>query len=169
MPGDVFAVRSRHVFAKAINAVQMFWAKDSHAEYNHTGVIMDQAGNTFEANLRYESGNIYKDYSDVKLKVARPTSEPIVSVNTGLADLLCRYRLKPFYPFWRLPLFIIPPLAKISLFSWDVCSESTAWYLNHCGHRPLPWSGINPDTLADEWRYWRNFEIIFEGVINAAG
>ena len=69
------------------------------------------------------------------------------------------------YPLWRLALHLAPPLAKF-LATGDrlVCSELVAKYLHLIGARGLPYTGVNPDQLADEARRWRNIDVIYEGV-----
>jgi hypothetical protein len=165
-PGDLFAVRTKSVLACGIRAVQKVWSKDHEAIYNHTGIIQDRQGATFEALWRYAEKNLYAEYAGCRVCVARYTGEWRVPVETALADLRRRYRLKPFYPVWRIPLHMIPPLAKISLFDWDVCSEVVGWWENHIGLRTNGvWSGLNPDDLHDAWAIHRHVEIIHEGAL----
>ena len=45
-----------------------------------------------------------------------------------------------------------------------VCSERTAKYICLIGAMNEPWAGITPDDLADRFRRWHNFTVIFEGI-----
>jgi hypothetical protein len=92
---------------------------------------------------------------------------PITVAQKTLAlHSLLHQHLGQIYPAWRIPLHIIPPLAKyLASERWLVCSELVAKYLFILDARHAQYMGTNPDTLADEWRHWRNFKIIYEGVL----
>lgn len=109
-------------------------------------------------------------YAGQRIIIARPLVPDSVEYGTGL---LCKYRalaevsnhLGQWYPAWRLLLHLAPPLAKyLSNGRNLVCSELVAKYLTLIGTRSGPYTGINPDTLADMWIAWRNFEVVYEGV-----
>jgi len=164
--GDVFATRNPMALGAVIRGIERLWSRDSAANYSHSGIITSVNGDTFEALWTYAEQNIHVNYGDNKVLVARYTGTPRIGKlhpHTAIARLRREYKGR-MYPFWRLALHMIPPLAKINAFNRPVCSELVAMYLHMIGARPFPWPSTNPDTLVDEWRMWRDFEIVFEGV-----
>ena len=103
--------------------------------------------------------------------IARPTASlyrPQVPISLRTRDLALeqieRQHLGRVYPVWRLPLHLVPWVAKYATVGrWLVCSELVAKYLTLIAARYLVFTGIAPDTLADEWSCWRNFEVLLEG------
>ncbi len=165
--GDVFASSNPQGIGRPIRWIERFWAKDRAAQYGHTGIIQDEAGTTLEALMTITEGNLFEQYHGQRVIIARPKTMA-VRVERSLISLKAVH-LGQIYPAWRLPLFILQPLAR--RVSWRgkyvVCSELVAKYLRQIGVRPYPYQGTNPDELVDEWRRWRDFEIIFEGVLPA--
>jgi len=163
MPGDVFATANPMALGKAINFMQRLWSHDFDSKYSHTGIIQAEDGTTFEALWTIREGNLFADYLGKQAIIARCEASPEKKVKE--LENLKAYHLGQWYPFWRLFMHVLPPLAKISIFKRPVCSELTARYLHFLGVRHGQWAGTNPDTLVDEWRNWRSFEIIYEGKI----
>lgn len=165
--GDVFCTGHPMWFGRVIQTIQAFWSKDGKAIYSHSGIILDEAGITFEALMTYRCQNLFEAYAGVPTIIARP-KEPDVGWQQDPAaaayELFEKYNRK-WYPGWRLLLHVFPPLAKISLIDMPVCSELTALYEKAIGVREYPAFGTNPDTLADEWKKWKSFDVIFEGVL----
>jgi hypothetical protein len=163
LPGDVFATTNRMVLARGINAFQRFWAHDNISEYSHAGIIIDSMGNTLESNWTVERKNIFTDYKDKKVIIARPlglTAEKFVEAFTEIKKHEGRW-----YPAYRLFFHMFPPTAKyLSFGKWLVCSELTAKWEYLIGYRHKFYAGTNVDMIVDEWRHWKNFKIIFEGV-----
>ena len=161
MPGDVFAVNSDSLLAKSINAVQWIHSRDGEAKYNHAGIILDETGQTLEALWTIRKGHM-DAYRGKQVIIARINAVSIQKREAVLKQLIVEH-MGQWYPFWRIPLHIVPPLAKISISKRLVCSEFDAKYEARLGVRHGQWAGTNPDTLADEWRKWRGFDILFEG------
>jgi hypothetical protein len=161
--GDVFAVASKSWMAKAINAVSGWNAADGKSSYNHAGIICDAEGRTFEALRRLDFYHL-DAYKGRSIIIARPDA-PKDAKHTALLKVVYLHRGQ-IYPAWRIPLHIYPPLArKISINGkYLVCSEAVAKYEWLTGTRHPPYTGATPDMLADEWRQWRSFNIIYEGV-----
>jgi hypothetical protein len=71
------------------------------------------------------------------------------------------------YPWYRLPLFIIPAMAKISVIKKTVCSETHRLFIKGTNiMRPTESKrvfGYDPDDLVDRWRIHQDYTIIFEG------
>jgi len=161
--GDVFATKNPMVLGRVINFIQAIWAKDSKSTYSHAGIITDQNGGTFESLWTIKRSNL-AGYRGEKVIIARWGNGKFQDKVAKLQKLMWEYGGQ-WYPMWRLPMHLIPPLAKISIIKRPVCSELVAKYLYLLGARHGQWAGTNPDTLVDEWRKWRDFEIIFEGVL----
>lgn len=167
LPGDVFCTANPWIVGRMINAAEKVWSKDNRAEYGHAGIIIDTAGTTLEALVTVRHGAL-SDYKDKPIMIARPTTQMDGPSINNIPLAISRVEgnhLGQWYPAWRLILHLFPPLAKyVASKKFLVCSELVAKYLFYLGARHSQYMGTNPDTLADEWKRWRNFEIIFEGV-----
>ena len=162
--GDVFGTRNPMALGRAINFMQKLWSHDGESTYSHSGIIISPEGKTFEALWTLDSQNLFEEYKGCEVIIARPNVEQ-EKKEQAIKSLIAQYKGTK-YPFWRLFLHTIPPFAKISLFKIPVCSELTALYLYKIGIRHGQWAGTNPDTLADEWRRWKGFDIVFEGKLS---
>lgn len=167
LPGDVFCTANPWTVGRIIKAAEKVWSRDNRAEYNHAGVVVDSAGGTLEALWTVRNGNL-SDYSGKPILIARPISQlegfGINNIPLSINRVETEH-LGQIYPAWRLIFHLVPPLAKyVALKRFVVCSELVAKYLFYVGARHGQYMGTNPDTLADEWKRWRNFEIVFEGV-----
>lgn len=164
-PGMVFATSNPQGIGKPIRWFEKLYAKDRHAQYGHTGIIQDVAGSTFEALWTITESNLFDRYKGSKVLIVQPkvTREEAVT----MIDALKEEHLKQIYPAWRLLLHLVPPLARRVSYKgkWVVCSELVAKYLFLIGIRHSSFAGTNPDNLVDEWRKWRDYEIVWEGVL----
>lgn len=169
--GDVFCVEgSMSVVSSFIRLAEQFWSTDNKADYGHAGIILNDQGKTFEVLWTAKKSDLSK-YLGQKIIIARPTvlygTEIAISsrvVEMTLANIIQATQGLP-YPVHRLFLHLVPPLAKyVSLGKLKVCSELVAEYLKQVGARPFIASGINPDTLADMFIEWKNFDVLYEGV-----
>lgn len=165
--GDVFVVEGNMGFLSSmIRGVDWFWSPDNEASYGHAGIITNSSGDTLEALWSVRKDNISR-YKDKPVLIARPTFR--VSDGRGITDAerfaavkrVEKEFLGKTYPVWRLPLMVIPPLGKfVASGNWLVCSELVAYYEYLIGARCKPYTGVYPGTLADEWRRWKNFDVI---------
>lgn len=160
--GDVFGSTNPMALGKGINAVQRFWSKDAESKYSHSGLICDNNCNTIESLWTVKSLDFYQAYNGDNVIIARYIGKPWHSIDDSI-ELIRTLHFGNIYPFWRIFMHIIPPLAKVGVFNRLVCSELCAKYLYYLGARHSQYKGTNPDTLADEWRKWKDFEVIFEG------
>jgi hypothetical protein len=168
--GDLFCVRSVGLLSYAILAVERFNSKDDRAEFGHSGVIIDAYGSTFEAltTLRYGSLDRYRGK---KMLIARPVKKlsqaPVQRFDRQAAiNRVIREHRGQIYPFWRIPLHLVPPTAKYLSVSgrWLVCSEVVAKVESFIGVMSGPYTGRNPDDLADRWRVSWTHQVLFDGV-----
>jgi len=170
-PGDVFCVTgSMRGVSWLIRLAEKFWSTDNKASYGHAGIILDQSGKTFEVLWTARQSDL-SSYSGQEIIIARPTV--LYGTHIPISPKAVQDTLKTIidvtqglpYPVHRLFLHLVPPLAKYaSLGRWKVCSELVAEYLKQLGARPFIASGVNPDTLADMFVEWKNFDVIYEGV-----
>lgn len=171
-PGDVFCVRGKGFVAACIRGAEWLISKDGEAIYGHAGIITSEQGDTFEAlwTIRADTLNRCRGQQVI---IARPTSSPNSCLPTPISrvakmlaiDAVQKQYQGRDYPLWRLPLHLIPWVAKFAATRhWLVCSEVVAFYLSMIAATGSTYTGINPDDLADMFRRWRNFDVIFEGV-----
>jgi hypothetical protein len=169
-PGDVLCVAGgMAVVSAGIRAVERFWSKDSEAAYGHSAIVGTAGGTLLDTLWRVRWTHISR-YAGQPMIIARPT-RTLRSV--AITDAARRVSLNMvstdghgrLYPVHRLALHLLPPLAKYASNGRQmVCSERTARYLCLIGAMDEPWAGITPDDLADRFRRWHNFTVIFEGI-----
>ena len=171
-PGDVLCVTGdMFIVSTGIRLVEKFWSKDNEATYGHSAIVGSVGGTLLDTLWRTRWTHISR-YAGQQMIIARPvkTLRGIViddaakSLAVKMLSTECHGKL---YPVHRLFLHLIPPLAKyFSNGHWRVCSENSAKLTVMLGAMDGPWAGITPDDLADRWRRWNNFEVIFEGIWN---
>lgn len=164
-PGMVFATNNPQGVGTIIEFMEKWMSHDLHADYGHTGIIQNELGLTFEAVWRITEQNFFQAYKGQRVLIARPIAD---TMQKQVALEVCKEAyLGGIYPLWRLPLFLIPPIARRISYKgkFVVCSELTAKFLYLCGVRHGVFMGTNPDDLVDEWRRWRDFDIVWEGVL----
>lgn len=166
--GDCFSVRTGGPLGYGIRFAEWVWSEDGEATYNHSGILKNVYGTTFEAWYTVKERHL-KDHVGKQIILAR--FETCSHEIRKLAFSMVRARHRgQWYPVWRIPFHLIPPLAK--WISWKgrflVCSELVAEYLYLCNLRHFQYPGTNPDTLADEWRRWDGWTTL-EGQLDYAG
>jgi len=164
--GDIFCARNPMFLGRAINFVQKIHAKDNQSEYSHSGIIviggdMKEAG-TFEALWTNKQQEFYKSYKGKKVLIGRHKDMNLKLFNRGWNGI--RKHEGKWYAGYRLPLFFIPFLAKYLSLGLGVCSELTMKFLFKAG-LASNWKGWNPDDVADMIHNYRDYEIIYEGVL----
>jgi hypothetical protein len=169
-PGDLFCVRSAGLLSYAIMAVERFNSEDDAAEFGHSGVIIDAHGSTFEALTTLRYGSLER-YRGKKLLIARPSLKlsraPVQRFDRQAAiNRVIREHRGQIYPFWRIPLHLVPPASKYLSVAgrWLVCSEVVAKTELYMGVLAGPYTGRNPDDLADRWRVSWTHQVLFDGV-----
>lgn len=168
--GDLFCVNSAGPLSTAIKVVERVHAVDNEASYGHAGIVISPDGATFEALARIGIYHLDR-YLGQQILIARPvyrldttrikSNDRLVALN----QVMKRHKGK-LYPFWRIPLFLLPPLAKYLSAGgrFLVCSELNAYYESLLDTISGPYTGRMPDDLADRWRTSWTHKIIYQGL-----
>lgn len=163
--GDIFCTANPMALGKAIMAIERFNATDNRAEYSHSGIILGPTATTFEALWTTRRNGLFSNYTGKKVLIGRNVFMDEDRYRSGwreVAELEGRW-----YPFWRLPLNVIPPLAKYMATGKNaVCSELAAMFLVGAGLFEF-WKGVNPDHVADVIQHYRDWIVVFEGILPA--
>ena len=165
--GDIFLTRNPMWLGKAINGVQRFWSTDNASKYSHAGIIISKKGKTLESLWTVSSQDIYEAYNDTEVLIARHkdmTYDKFIEGYFGIHN-----HIGQIYPFYRLGLHLIPPLAKYIHVGRLVCSEFATKFENRSGVHSLRWYGQTPDTIHDRVKNSKYYDIIFEGKLNKDG
>lgn len=167
-PGAVFGTRNPMMLGRLINANQWFWSRDGESTYSHSGIIESTLGHTYEALWSIRAGHL-KDYDGQKIIIARHESLDYQHFRDAMTTVKKRHD-RQWYPWWRVPMFLIPPLAKFGTIGGRrvVCSELVAELLYYLGLRHDKYTGTTPDILADEWSRWQGWKTI-EGRLRYEG
>ena len=169
--GDVFCVTgSMGLVSAGIRLVEKIWSEDNEATYGHSGIVANNCGLILDTLWRVR-WNRLDEYRGQQVLVARPVQtmrgvDISESWKKVALDAIAGESLGRWYPVHRLALSLLPPVAKYaSAGKLLMCSERTAKYLACLSARGEVYAGINPDDLADEWRRWKNFDVIYEGAL----
>jgi len=158
--GDIFVTRNPMALGRAINAIQRVWSTDNESTYSHAGIIIDPDGLTFESLWTVKRQNIWKAYHGDKVLIGRSSYMSPQAFEVGFEAI--KEHEGDWYPFHRLFLHIIPPLAKYISVGPMVCSELVGRFLNEA---EIPYfesyKGLNPDTIADRIERWKQFTVVF--------
>jgi len=161
-PGDIFLTENPMALGRAINAVQRFWSKDHHSVYSHAGIIIDEAGSTYESLWRVRSQNLYEAYKGNNILIARHEHMLPGAFNYAFKYIKQDHD-RDFYPFYRLTFHLFPPLAKICTRS-VVCSELVAKFLHYLDMFPF-YNGCTPDDLHDHIVWGKGWKKIYKGQV----
>lgn len=163
-PGDVFASKNPQGLGRAILIAQSYKSADEAAEYGHTGIITSSYGNTVEAVWSIKEQNLFDAYKGMKVLVARWQGMDDVAYKCGYNAI--KKNIGRVYPWYRLVWHLLGLARWFHVFKTPVCSELTAMFLIGAGAVTLegtePW-GATPDSLVDEWRISKYFDILWEG------
>ena len=160
--GDIFCTRNPMALGRIINFVQKIKSKDNEAEYSHSGIIMYKDGMTFEALWTNKRQNLFVDYRGKKVLIGRHKEMTPEKFHLGWEGI--KKHEGKWYAGHRLILFLIPFTAKYINFGLGICSELTMKFL-YKAKISYAWRSWNPDDVADMIKNWRDYEVIFEGII----
>jgi len=162
--GDIFVTRNPMALGRAINFVQKIWSFDNESTYSHAGIIISPYGDTLESLSTIKSQKIAQSYAGKNILIGRHIDMTYKNFLTGFRSV--RKLRGSWYPFHRLPLFIIPPLAKyVHTGRFLVCSELVDKFLWNAGVAQAFYKGRNPDHIADMIKRWKGWATVFEGKV----
>jgi hypothetical protein len=168
-PGDIFCSTTvgagadwkSRMLAAAIRKREEIGSMDGQAFYTHAGIVMHENGRTYEARWTYDFFHM-DDYYQGPVLIGRPRIESQGDLGRGL-NAVIKYHGRG-YPFWRLAMFLVPGMTKISLTKLPVCSELVCMFAIAAGIEEVgQWKGQNPDHVADMIKKWDAFDVIYEG------
>jgi len=167
MTGDYWCVNSKSFMTAPIIAMEKRMSLDHAAEYNHAGILVKPPadpekdwGTTYEA-LRTIGHFHLRQYEGCKIIIARHTGMTPEKFQKGYKEVL---RWNNYaYPAWRLLLYSIGLAKYLHGIGIPICSELVA---EHCFHSDLSVAdgyGWTPDALADKFKQYRCYDVVFEG------
>lgn len=164
--GDIFCTRNPMALGMAINAMQKLWSKDNESTYSHAGIIVEGGSSeeavTFEALWTNKRQNLYDAYRGKKVLIGRNVHMTDELFQKGWEGV--KHHEGQVYAGYRLPLFFVPFLAKYLSLGLGVCSELAMKFLYKADLSDA-WRGWNPDDVADMIHNYKDYCIIFEGVL----
>lgn len=157
-PGDLFCSSLGQVLGFLINVVQQHRSSDNEATFSHAGIVETSEGGIIEACWHVERSNLFEKYTSGDLLVARYVEMDSTHFQAGMDKI--RKHLGQLYPVHRFLLYL---LGVAKYIHWDriVCSELVSKFLVGAGARHN-WYGVMPDDLADEFRNYRIYEVIYD-------
>jgi hypothetical protein len=161
--GDIFCTANPMMIGRLIMAIERANSIDNDASYSHAGIIMGPAATTFEALWTTRRNGLFNSYAGEKVLIGRNLRMTRERFDAGWKHV--EGFEGRWYPFHRLPLNLVPPLAKLFASGHcAVCSELAAMFLVGAGLLEY-WAGVNPDNITDMIQHFREWEVIFEGVL----
>lgn len=164
-PGDIFCTRNPMMLGRIIMAIERMNSVDNNAQYSHAGIIMGPTATTFEALWTNRRNGLFNSYAGERVLIGRNhlmTKEAYDKGWKNVSEFEGRW-----YAFHRLPLNLIPPLAKFfSTGHCAVCSELAAMFLVGAGLMEY-WRGVNPDHITDMIQHFKEWTVVFEGILPA--
>lgn len=163
-PGDIALTWNpdQAIVGKIIIRHQNWISPDRKSEYSHALLITNKRGITFESGIKIKgkafhrigSQNLFEAYKGYNVKVIRHevmTESKFWEVFPAFAE---KYNHN-VYPYWRLPLYFVPPIARrLHFINPVVCSELVSCFYyevkDNDGNRLMRfYLGVYPDYLSD--------------------
>ena len=161
-PGDLFLTASSGFLYRIIMAIQRFWSQDDQAQYSHAGIVLNQNGDIFEATGKGITEGSFYDHAGKPVLIARHSDMDLALFQHAF-EKIYKLRGNP-YPVHRLFFHLFPPIAKYWGVGMAVCSELVAEFLYFADILDY-WMGVNPEELEEIFRHWKDFEIVYEGIL----
>ena len=164
--GDIFCTRNPMMLGRLINFVQKVQSKDNASEFSHAGTFIKggdiKEAESFEALWTNKRQSFYKAYKGKRVLIGRHKDMTPEKFKKGWGGV--KNREGEWYAGHRLLFFFIPVVAKYVCLGLGVCSELVMKFLCKAGLEKA-WKGWNPDDIADMIHNYKNYEVIFEGVL----
>ena len=162
--GDLFLVAGTGDISKGILLFERIWGRDNVSMFSHAGVICTKEGLTLEAlPSGFKQGSFFDEYIGKKILLVRPMSVSVDTMNKAF-EKFGNDHVGDRYPFGRLILHALG-LARFFKSDTDVCSEGVAELCYLFGIRHNRWNGVTPDDLEEEFRNWKCYQIIYDGIL----
>lgn len=145
-----------------IKAAEKIMSKDFHADMSHSGLILNSKGDTWEILWRLKTQNFFEAYEGCNVLVVRYKKLKDVKHFKAIKDL--SKHDGQIYPVHRFLLYLTG-LARFVHWSRLVCSEFVAKYLYYINARHKHYWGTTPDILSEEFRNYKIYRIIFDGIL----
>lgn len=161
--GDIFLTRSESILGASIRAVEGFWSKDGNARYNHAGFFFESCPpESIEALPDGVTGRRWpEEFQGERILIARHDAMDDFRFWQGYERV--ERELGKRYPYHRLFLHILKPLAEINVTGMNVCSEIVQMFCFFAGLTSDRF-GWNPDDFEElvwEGKPWR---VVWGGV-----
>lgn len=153
----------QYLLSLGIRSAECFNDVDGQAQLTHSFFIVKDNGTTFEALWKYRRQNIYEAYAGQEVLIGRHKELTRTKFLTAYYDIVRKYEGQR-YPAWKFPLFLLAPRVLKWMPGKPVCSELTFLML-YKAELVDHWRGVAPSYVADAIRRWRDFEIIYQGVM----
>lgn len=172
--GDIFitgpGIRKEKFYIRLLEIVILFisrlWAKDREAKGTHAGIILNENGLTQEATIKgtLSKNNFFEYYKGKYVIIFRYKKITHLIFLKALRELEEEFKGES-YPTWKLFFYPMILIARFFNFGRAVCGEVVAYILWKYEVRHKHWSGTFPEMIRDELRDHRDFEIIYEGIL----
>ncbi|MBV6342819.1 hypothetical protein [Candidatus Magnetobacterium casense] len=159
--------RSETLLGASIRALEAYWAPDGYAEYNHAGFFFCTCHDgavacSIEALPEGIFGRRWPDeFMGEQILIARHEAMDEFRFWQGFGRVEMEIGEK--YPFHRLLLHALGPLAEINIMDMNVCSEIVQMFCFFSG-LTRDRRGWNPDSCHEWLKQNRRIDYVFEGV-----
>jgi hypothetical protein len=174
MPGDIVCTTyaasddDRPSFFQLLLSCGIRWAQcfndvDGSAMLTHSFMATHKNGTTWEALWLYRGQSIFDAYAGRQVLIGRHKKMTKDKFHEAFRQQAgTYYGLR--YPAWKIPMFFIAPRLIKYLPGKPVCSELVFQFLYLAGLVDH-WRGVTPSYVSDAIRRWRDFEVVYDGVM----
>lgn len=162
-PGDIFLLEPQEpdLISDIVKEVSGWWSVDGKAECTHSGLIINEAGDTIESAPVTSKLNMFTDHASWFVQIWRCDTLSPLKAQLAINELI--RTIGEIYPFWRLGLFA-GGLARWWHGHLMVCSELTTKFIClACPVHPRTYWGMSPDDLHDWLQANREWAMIYRG------
>jgi len=105
MPGDLFVAECGSLLGRTISGVEKWKDAEGDPQWSHAGIIVSEAGETFEALWTIRNGDM-SAYAGLRVMIARYKKMDRQRFRDAYKAVAKAHR-NEIYPLWRLPLFFL--------------------------------------------------------------
>lgn len=161
-PGDIVVTRNPMALGRMICACEKFWEPDRNAFASHA-LFMVSPTKCYDILWKTKIHDFYPAYKGEWVLIGRHRLMTPDAFHRGwmaMKPFLSELNTNPFkkfYPAWRLPLYLIPPVAvRVSTGNFMVCSEKAMRFLCESQINPKIYNHwrVMPSYIEDVMRRW---------------